>query len=169
MSRPVLATGLRWLWLMLVVIAVDFGSKQWIMQNFTLHESLPVLPSLNFFYAHNYGAAFSFLADKGGWQRWFFAAIAVAIVVALLVIMYRNAAEKKLNNIACALIAGGALGNLFDRAWHGFVVDFIDFYIGDWHFATFNIADCGICIGAALIVLEGFINPSARSAKNKGQ
>lgn len=166
MSQPVLSTGLRWLWLVLVVIAIDFASKQWIMNNLMLHESMSVMPFFNVFYAHNYGAAFSFLADKGGWQRWFFAGIAVAIVVVLLVMMYRSKASDKLNNIAYALIVGGALGNLFDRAYHGFVVDFIDFYIGDWHFATFNIADCGICIGAALIVLEGFISPAS---KQKGQ
>lgn len=79
--------------------------------------------------------------------------------------MYRSEASKKLNNIAYALIVGGALGNLFDRAYHGFVVDFIDFYVGNWHFATFNIADCGICVGAALIVLEGFLTPASKHAK----
>lgn len=168
MKRPVLSSGLRWLWLVLVVIGIDFASKQWIMNNLMLHESMSVMPFFNFFYAHNYGAAFSFLADKGGWQRWFFAGIAIAIVVVLLVMMYRTAASNKLNNIAYALIVGGALGNLFDRAYHGFVVDFIDFYVGDWHFATFNIADCGICIGAALIVLEGVITPASKQAKNKG-
>lgn len=82
--------------------------------------------------------------------------------------MYRTPATSKLNNIAYALIVGGAVGNLFDRSYHGFVVDFIDFYVGDWHFATFNIADCGICIGAALIVLEGFLSPAGKQAKNKG-
>lgn len=169
MSKPIFSTGLRWAWLILVVIALDFASKQWIMNTLMLHESMSVMPFFNFFYAHNYGAAFSFLADKGGWQRWFFAGIAVAIVVALLVMMYRTAASNKLNNIAYALIIGGALGNLFDRAYHGFVVDFIDFYVGDWHFATFNIADCGICIGAALIVLEGFLSPASKQAKGQGQ
>ena len=94
-----------------------------------------------------------------------FAGIAIAIVVALLVMMYRSRASQKIVNIAYALIIGGAAGNLFDRAYHGFVVDFIDFYIGDWHFATFNIADCGICIGAALVVLEGFLSPSGKQAK----
>ncbi|RWR00577.1 lipoprotein signal peptidase [[Pantoea] beijingensis] len=168
MRKPLLSTGLRWLWLVLVLIVIDFGSKQWVMNNFMLHQSMSVMPSLNFFYAHNYGAAFSFLADKGGWQRWFFAGIAIAIAVALLVMMYRTPASLKLNNIAYALIIGGALGNLFDRAYHGFVVDFIDFYIGDWHFATFNIADCGITIGAVLIVLESFLSPSGKQEKQKG-
>ncbi len=85
-----------------------------------------------------------------------FAGIAIGISVILAVMMYRSKATQKLNNIAYALIIGGALGNLFDRLWHGFVVDMIDFYVGDWHFATFNLADTAICVGAALIVLEGF-------------
>jgi len=169
MTRPILSTGLRWLWLVVVLIAVDFASKQWVMSNMLLHQTLSIMPSLNLFYAHNYGAAFSFLADKGGWQRWFFAVIAIAIAVALLVMMYRTPASKKLNNIAYALIIGGALGNLFDRTWHGFVVDMIDFYVGNWHFATFNIADCGICVGAVLIVLEGFLSPAGKQAKHKGK
>ena len=122
-----------------------------------IHISKVLLPSLNLHYARNYGAAFSFLADSGGWQRWFFAGIAIGICVVLLVMMYRSSATQKLNNIAYALIIGGALGNLFDRLWHGFVVDMIDFYVGDWHFATFNLADSAICVGAALIVLEGFL------------
>lgn len=119
-------------------------------------DTVPLFPSLNLHYARNYGAAFSFLADSGGWQRWFFAGIAIGISVILAVMMYRSKATQKLNNIAYALIIGGALGNLFDRLWHGFVVDMIDFYVGDWHFATFNLADTAICVGAALIVLEGF-------------
>ncbi len=119
-------------------------------------DTVPLFPSLNLHYARNYGAAFSFLADSGGWQRWFFAGIAIGISVIPAVMMYRSKATQKLNNIAYALIIGGALGNLFDRLWHGFVVDMIDFYVGDWHFATFNLADTAICVGAALIVLEGF-------------
>ena len=162
------STGLRWVWLVLVVIVVDFASKQWVMNNMMLHETQPLMPFLNLFYAHNYGAAFSFLADKGGWQRWFFAGIAIAIVVSLLVMMYRNRASNKLTNIAYALIIGGALGNLFDRAWHGFVVDFIDFYVGNWHYPTFNLADSFICVGAAMIVLEGFL-PSGKRATSKGE
>ena len=160
MSKSLCSTGLRWLWVMVLVIVADFASKQWIMAHMQLHETRALLPSLNLFYAHNYGAAFSFLADKGGWQRWFFAGIAIAIAIALVVMMYRNRASQRLTNIAYAMIIGGALGNLLDRFWHGFVVDFIDFYVGDWHFATFNIADCGICIGAALVILEGFIASS---------
>ncbi|KFK94926.1 MULTISPECIES: signal peptidase II [unclassified Serratia (in: enterobacteria)] len=168
MSRPISSTGLRWLWLVVVVLALDLASKHWILSNFVLGQTQPLFPSFNLYYARNYGAAFSFLADHGGWQRWFFAGIAVAIVVTLLVMMYRNSAQQKLSNIAYALIVGGALGNLFDRLWHGFVVDFIDFYIGNWHYPTFNLADSFICVGAAMIVLEGFL-PAKKSAKSEGK
>lgn len=168
MSKPILSTGLRWLWLVVAVLIIDLGSKALILQHFQLGETVSLFPSLNLHYARNYGAAFSFLADKGGWQRWFFAGIALAIVISLVVMMYRNHASQKIANIAYALIIGGAIGNLFDRSYHGFVVDFIDFYVGNWHFATFNIADCGICIGAALVVLEGFFSPNGKQAKQKG-
>ncbi len=162
------STGLRWLWLALVVLVVDLGSKQWVMTHFQLGESLPLIPFFNLTYAHNPGAAFSFLADKDGWQRWFFAVIALAITAALLVLMYRSSASQKLNNIAYAMIIGGAVGNLTDRIVHGYVIDFVDFYINDWHYPIFNIADAGICIGALLIVLEGFfVSSEKKKAEGK--
>ncbi|MFP1743351.1 signal peptidase II [Lonsdalea quercina] len=162
------STGLRWLWLALVVLVVDLGSKQWVMSHFQLGESLPLIPFFNLTYAHNPGAAFSFLADKDGWQRWFFAVIALAITAALLVLMYRSSASQKLNNIAYAMIIGGAVGNLTDRLVHGYVIDFVDFYINDWHYPIFNIADAGICIGALLIVLEGFfVSSEKKKAEGK--
>ena len=164
MSKPIFSTGLRWLWLVVVVLIIDLGSKFLILQHFALGDTVSLFPSLNLHYARNNGAAFSFLADSGGWQRWFFAGIAIGISVVLAVLMYRSKASQKLNNIAYAMIIGGALGNLFDRLWHGFVVDMIDFYVGDWHFATFNLADSFICVGAALIVLEGFL-PNAAAKK----
>ncbi|MDC9581102.1 signal peptidase II [Xenorhabdus sp. PR6a] len=165
MSKPICSTGLRWLWLVVVVLILDLGSKHLVLQHFTLYESIPLIPYFNLTYAQNLGAAFSFLADKGGWQRWFFALVAVAITVVLLVMLYRSNARQKLSNIAYALVIGGALGNLFDRLVHGFVVDFIDFYVGQWHFPTFNIADSAICIGAALIIIESFISPDDKDKK----
>lgn len=166
MNKPISSTGLRWLWLAAVALILDIVSKQWILGNFALGQSQPLLPSFNLYYARNYGAAFSFLADHAGWQRWFFAVIAIAIVGVLLVMMYRNAAKQKASNIAYALIIGGAIGNLIDRLWHGFVIDFIDFYIGNWHYPTFNLADTFICVGAAIILLESFL-PTDKKAKIK--
>ncbi|WJY15640.1 signal peptidase II [Pectobacteriaceae bacterium CE90] len=168
MSKSIGASGLRWLWLTLVVLVVDLGSKQWVMTHFQLGESFSLVPFFNLTYAHNLGAAFSFLADKGGWQRWLFAVIALAITVTLLVFMYRSDGRHKLNNIAYALIIGGAIGNLSDRLVHGYVIDFIDFHVNNWHYPIFNLADTSICIGALLIVLEGFfISPEKKGAKDK--
>ncbi|NKI75315.1 lipoprotein signal peptidase [Dickeya sp. CFBP 2040] len=162
MSKSTGATGLRWLWLAALVLVVDLGSKQWVMTHFQLGESLQLVPFFNFTYAHNYGAAFSFLADKGGWQRWLFAVIALVIIVALLAMMHRSSASQKLNNIAYAMIIGGAIGNLADRLVHGYVIDFLDFYVDNWHYPTFNLADSAIVVGALLIVLEGFLTPAQK-------
>ncbi|ATO34780.1 Lipoprotein signal peptidase [Dickeya dianthicola] len=168
MSESTGATGLRWLWLAALVLVVDLGSKQWVMTHFQLGESVPLVPFFNFTYAHNYGAAFSFLADKGGWQRWLFAVIALVIIVALLAMMHRSSASQKLNNIAYSLIIGGAIGNLADRLVHGYVIDFLDVYVGDWHYPTFNLADSAIVVGALLIVLEGFwASPQKKQAEGK--
>lgn len=167
--KPLLTTGLRWLWLALLVLIIDLGSKQWVMNHFALYESMPLIPLFNLTYVMNHGAAFSFLADKSGWQRWFLAVMAIGITLVLMVLMYRSSAKQRLSNIAFALIIGGALGNLFDRAVHGAVVDFIDFHINNWHFPTFNLADSFICIGAALVVLEGFLSPANKSANSKGE
>ncbi|ATZ95905.1 MULTISPECIES: signal peptidase II [Dickeya] len=168
MSKSIGATGLRWLWLAALVLVVDLGSKQWVMTHFQLGESVSLVPFFNFTYAHNYGAAFSFLADKGGWQRWLFAVIALVIIVALLAMMHRSSASQKLNNIAYSLIIGGAIGNLADRLVHGYVIDFLDFYVGNWHYPTFNLADSAIVVGALLIVLEGFLaSPQKKQAEGK--
>ena len=168
MTKVMCSTGLRWLWLAVIVLVLDLGSKMWVMGHFQLGESMPLIPFFNLTYAHNPGAAFSFLADKDGWQRRFFAGIALAIVIALLVLMYRSSAAQRLNNIAFAMIIGGALGNLFDRMVHGFVIDFIDFYVNDWHYPIFNLADSFICVGAVLVILEGFIASKDKTANNKG-
>ncbi|HGJ5858130.1 MAG TPA: signal peptidase II [Arsenophonus nasoniae] len=164
MKNPICSTGLRWLWLTVVILIVDLSSKQLILNHFQLYESIPLMPYFNLAYAQNPGAAFSFLADKGGWQRWFFSFVAIVICVVLIVMMYRQSVNKKLSNIAYALVIGGALGNLCDRLVHGFVVDFIDFYVGDWHWPTFNIADMAICVGAALIILDSCINTDKKAS-----
>lgn len=164
MKNSICSTGLCWLWLTVVVLTVDLGSKQLILNNFQLYESMPLMPHFNLVYAQNPGAAFSFLADKGGWQRWFFAIVAIVMCVILIVMMYRQSVSKKFSNIAYAVVIGGALGNLCDRLVHGFVVDFIDFYVGDWHWPTFNLADVVICIGAVLIILDSFINSDQKAS-----
>lgn len=163
-------SGIIWLWIVAVVIALDLMSKFYILNHFRLGESVSVTPFLNFAYAQNTGAAFGFLSDHSGWQRWFFTLIAVSISSILIYFMRKTPSCHKTINIGYALVIGGALGNLFDRLVHGFVVDFIDFYIGNWHFATFNIADIAICVGAGLIVLDGlFIHKSNSDQNNEAK
>lgn len=169
MSKPIFTTGLRWLWLAVVVLVLDLSSKQWIMSHFALHQTLSLIPFFNLTYAQNPGAAFSFLADKDGWQRWFFALIAIVIAFLLMILMYRASARQRLINCAYALIIGGALGNLFDRVVHGAVIDFIDFYVNGWHWPTFNLADTAICVGAVLILFDGFISPADQPVEKSGE
>lgn len=152
-------SGVRWLWLAALVFIIDIGSKLLVMNTmeYGWPNRIELLPFFNLLYVHNYGAAFSFLSDAGGWQRWLFTAIALGVCGLLVYWMRRSPASHKLANSAYAMIIGGALGNLFDRLYHGFVVDFLDFYVGNHHWPAFNIADTAICIGAGLIILEGFL------------
>lgn len=146
-----------WLGLSALVIVLDQISKQWIVHAFTYREILPVMPSFNLTLAYNSGAAFSFLAGAGGWQRGFFAAIAV-VASAVIVYLLRKHPEQKRFCLALSLILGGALGNLWDRLTIGQVVDFLDVYLGDYHWPAFNIADSAITVGAALLIWDGFKN-----------
>lgn len=166
MKTPICSTGLRWLWLTIVIIVADLGIKQLVLSDLNLYEPHPITPFFNLMYAQNFGAAFSFLANEGGWQRWFFAGIAIGISIILMVMMYRQSAQKRLTNIAYALIIGGAIGNLCDRLVHGFVVDYLDFYVGNWHYPTFNLADMAICIGAGLVIIEGFLPDSDKTKQS---
>lgn len=144
-----------WLSISAVVIALDQISKQMIVHAFAFREVLPLLPSVNLTLAYNSGAAFSFLADAGGWQRIFFAAIAVVASV-IIVHLLRKHPEQKRFCLALSLILGGALGNLWDRLTLGHVVDFLDVYLDAYHWPAFNIADSAITVGAALMVWDGF-------------
>ncbi|AKC31954.1 signal peptidase II [Candidatus Pantoea carbekii] len=149
---------LAWLWLAFLVTIIDIVTKYWINNNIVQNEIYPFAPFFNLFYVRNYGVIFSLLSDKNGAQRWFLAFLAIIIIVILVVLMYRTDSNYILSKIAYALIIGGALGNLFDRIYYGFIIDFIDFYIGQWHFATFNIADSSICIGTTFLIVENFFS-----------
>lgn len=144
-----------WLGLAAVIIVLDQISKLWISSHFVYGESLSLIPYFNFVLAHNTGAAFSFLSDAGGWQRWFFSIIALVASV-WIVRMLRQHAPETLFCLSLALVLGGALGNLIDRVAYGYVVDFIDFYIESWHFPAFNVADSAISVGAVLLILDSF-------------
>ncbi|EOW9552156.1 signal peptidase II [Vibrio fluvialis] len=151
-------SGVRWLWLALLVFVADIAIKLVVMNSmgYGWENRIEILPFFNLLYVHNYGAAFSFLSDQAGWQRWLFTGIAFAVVGLLAFWMRRLPSRDKWNNMAYALIIGGAVGNVFDRVVHGFVVDYLDFYWGTYHWPAFNLADSAICIGAAMIILDGF-------------
>ncbi|WP_035057006.1 signal peptidase II [Andreprevotia chitinilytica] len=147
-----------WLWIgvALLVIVLDQASKQAIEAAFIYGEIKPVIPGFfNLTLAYNPGAAFSFLADAGGWQRHFFTVLALAVSVFIINVLRKHYGETRLS-LALALIMGGALGNVIDRVAFGHVIDFIDIYYGIRHYPSFNIADSAICIGAALLVLDSF-------------
>lgn len=144
-----------------VVIGLDQLTKKMAEYFLDLHQPWAVFPGLNFTLAYNKGAAFSMLANAGGWQTIFFTIIAVLAAI-LIISMLRNLNEDQLQQgLGLALILGGALGNLIDRLFYGQVTDFIDVYYGTWHFATFNVADIAISVGAALVIMDavGWILP----------
>lgn len=147
--------GLYWLIISTIVFFVDIASKFWILTKFNLYESINVIPFFSITYVQNIGAAFSIFEG----QRWMLAAVALLISGAIVYMLYRNKRQQKLENFSLSLILGGALGNLFDRLYHGFVVDFLDVNFGSWHYPTFNIADCAICIGIGLFILSSYKKP----------
>ena len=147
----------HWLWLSLVVLVLDQLSKYTIVDNFYLYERVSVIPSFfSLTLAYNTGAAFSFLSNQGGWQRWFLSS--VAAIVSIFLVSWLRRMEKGEGWQACsmALILGGALGNLYDRVVHGYVVDFLLVYYKNWHFPSFNLADVTITVGAAMLILDMF-------------
>lgn len=156
--------GLAFLAVSFVIVLMDQVSKIWIINNLALYQDINILPIFDITYVRNYGAAFSFLSDAGGWQRYFFTVIAIVISVLLTVWMAKTPIKQKLLLWAYALILGGAIGNVADRMMYGYVVDFIHFYYDSWHFPAFNIADIAISCGAALLILEAFFEAKADKA-----
>ena len=152
---------LKYLFITIVVIVFDQASKWLMMSWLSLYETVVVMPYFNLTMAHNEGAAFSFLAQAGGWQRWFFIGLALIISALLLVWLAKLKPTEKLEAISLSLILGGAIGNVIDRISYGYVVDFIDLYIGQNHWPVFNIADSAICIGAILLIADSFKSETA--------
>ena len=145
---------LRWLWLSGAVIALDQITKLMIAGTLELHQRITVIPGFfNLTLAYNEGAAFSFLSDAGGWQRWFFTALAIVVAAILVAWLKRLTPADKGSAIALALIIGGALGNLIDRLLYGHVIDFIQWYYKSYYWPSFNIADSAITVGATLLIL----------------
>ena len=152
---------LKYLFITILVIVFDQASKWLMMSRLSLYETVAVMPYFNLTMAHNEGAAFSFLAQAGGWQRWFFIGLALIISALLLVWLAKLKPTEKLEAISLSLILGGAIGNVIDRISYGYVVDFIDLYIGQNHWPVFNIADSAICIGAILLIADSFKSETA--------
>ena len=165
MSKLAQKSGLVWLWLSLLLLVVDFASKTLVVNTMDFRQSIDILPFFNLTYVHNYGAAFSFLSDAGGWQRWFLSFIAVAISGLLIWWLKRLPASNKVLCGAYSLVLAGAIGNLYDRIVYGYVIDFIHVYYDNWHFPAFNIADSAICIGAALLLFDAFTGESPKEQK----
>lgn len=154
MNRP---SALPWLILSAVVIALDQLTKFIALAELSARGSIEVIPGfLNWTLAFNTGAAFSFLADADGWQRWLFAVLAIGISLILAFWLARTPRADWRNAAPLALIIGGALGNLIDRLRLGHVVDFIHVYYQQWNYPAFNIADSAICVGAVLLIVYGF-------------
>jgi signal peptidase II len=147
---------LKWIWVSALTLVLDQVSKLAIAGNMQLYESIPLIPCFNLTYVHNTGAAFSFLAQAGGWQRWLFAGLALVMSGIICVWLLRLQKHETLMAAALSLVLGGAIGNLIDRVAYGYVIDFLDVYYQDWHWPAFNIADSAICIGVGLMLLDSF-------------
>ena len=148
------------IWLLLgialAVFVADQLTKLWIVNHYQYGASEAVTSFFNLVRVHNFGAAFSFLNNEGGWQRWGFSIFAALVSLVILVWITRLSSQQKLEGLALALILGGALGNLYDRVTLGYVVDFLDFHWSNRHFPAFNIADSAISIGAVFILIDSF-------------
>lgn len=159
------ASMMRWLWLSAIVIVLDQISKLIITELYVLGDSTPVFSFFNIVRAHNTGAAFSFLAAESGWQRWFFALIAVAVSIMLVQWLRKLPTNDRFMAVALTLVLGGAIGNLIDRMVLGYVVDFLDFYWNGQHFPAFNIADSAITVGAVMLAVDVLRNPGKEEKK----
>ncbi|GEN25368.1 signal peptidase II [Halomonas cupida] len=160
MRKPLL-----WWLLAIVWIILDLATKALASSSLTYATPVEVLPFFNLTLLHNTGAAFSFLADHPGWQRWFFAAIAVAATIGLSIWMTRLKRDEKVLGACLALIIGGALGNLYDRLVHGYVVDFLSFHAAGWYYPAFNVADIGITVGAIGLIWESIFAERRRARR----
>ena len=144
---------LHWLALALVLVLADQITKVLIAGLYELGEGTPITSFFNIVRVHNTGAAFSFLADAGGWQRWLFTGLSAGASIFIVYLLYSHAGQR-LFWFALTCVLGGAVGNLIDRVVYGYVIDFLDFYAAGWHFPAFNVADSAITLGAACLILD---------------
>jgi len=143
-----------WIFIVIIIVALDRGTKMMTVDNLPFEQSVNILPHFNLFFTFNAGAAFSFLEKASGWQEWLFAATATLISIFLLVWLCRIPEKHSWLKVALALILAGTIGNLYDRIMFRHVIDFLDFYIDKLHWPAFNIADSAICVGAIMLVVD---------------
>ena len=155
----------KWLGLALAIIVADHLTKWWVSATLDYQEAIPVLPFFSLVLVHNTGAAFSFLADAGGWQRWFFIAVGAIATVIIVRLLKQHAHETRLA-FSLALVLGGALGNVIDRALLGHVVDFLYFHYQGFSWPAFNVADSAISVGAALLIWDSLFGKKPVSAES---
>ncbi len=160
-------TPLCWLWLSLFIVVIDQLSKYWVLTTLSFEIPKTLCPGLNLTLTYNVGAAFSLFSWGDGWQRWLFMLIAIIVSLILIIWLVRLSKQQVRLASGLALILGGAVGNLIDRIYYGYVIDFIDFHIGQWHWYTFNIADTAITIGAGLLILDIILNKKVDSLEDK--
>ena len=153
---------IKYLWISVLVIVLDQITKYIASSQLDYAVPVSVISMFNFTLLHNTGAAFSFLSDAGGWQRWFFIVLALAISVVLFVWLLRLKPHEKWIAVSLTLILGGALGNVIDRSLYGYVIDFLDVYYDTWHWPAFNIADSAITVGAVVLILEGVLKKEGK-------
>jgi signal peptidase II len=159
----------RWLWLTLLVLVLDQWSKKLILDTMIEYQEIFVLPVLDIVRWHNEGAAWSLLSQASGWQRWFFVALGIAVSLGILVWLCQLPRRGQARVAAgLALVMGGAIGNVIDRLYLGYVVDFIKVHYHEWVFPAFNLADSAITIGAALLILDSLIEFGKRSDRGRG-
>ena len=151
--HKLMSSGLVWLVLSVIIIVIDRNSKIWMMDHLQFGEPVALLPFLNLTLAYNTGAAFSFLNSASGWQHYLLGGLALGVAIFITSWLMRLPRQQYWQNIALSLILAGALGNAWDRVSYGHVIDFINFHVGSWHFAIFNVADSAICVGAFMLIV----------------
>ena len=157
----------RWLWWSVLIVVIDQVTKVMAEQWLLFLQPVAVLPSFNLTLMYNTGAAFSFLADAGGWQRWLFIGLASLISVVLVIWVIRLGRDQRLQAAALVLVLGGAVGNLIDRILYGHVIDFIQLYYQQWYWPTFNIADAAISVGAVLLIIDTLFYSGRETASDR--
>ena len=159
------AIHLKWLWITVLIVILDQATKWLASTQLEFHQLTNVMPYFDWYLAHNEGAAFSFLADQGGWQRWFLVILTSVISIGLVIWLNKLESHQKFTAIAICLILGGAIGNIIDRASMGYVVDFIQIWLGTYPWPSFNFADMAISVGAVLLISADLLLGESKDEK----